>query len=121
MAVETPTRAISGLPGRLVKDGIVSEEKMLEVLDETRESGVTVVSYLVKNELAGQSKMARKPAAARDPNIQTLENTLSDTLGAAVNIRHGKGQKGRIEIPYSGLDELDGILRKLGVRSGENN
>ena len=97
------------------------QQKKIANLVVSRELSVRQTEQLVKNELTGQTKTARKPAGARDPNIQTLENTLSDTLGAAVNIRHGKGQKGRIEIPYSGLDELDGILRKLGVRSGENN
>jgi type IV pilus assembly protein PilB len=52
MAVVAAKKLISGLPGRLVKDGIVSDEKMREVLAETGNSGIAVVSYLVQNEIA---------------------------------------------------------------------
>ncbi|MGD2055444.1 MAG: ParB/RepB/Spo0J family partition protein, partial [Gammaproteobacteria bacterium] len=53
------------------------------------------------------------PVAARDPDIQRLESRLADTLGASVLIRHtGKG-KGRLEIRYNSLDELDGILEHI--------
>jgi type IV pilus assembly protein PilB len=58
MAVQTPTRAISGLPGRLVRDGVISEEQMLEVLEQTQDSSVTVVSHLVQNELADPRAVA---------------------------------------------------------------
>ena len=47
-------------------------------------------------------------------NIQALENRLADRLGAAVGIRSNeKTGKGKIEIPFNSLDELDGILNKL--------
>ena len=50
---------------------------------------------------------------AKDPDIKKLENDLSERLGAAVNI-HQKGKgKGRLEISYSSLDELDGILSHI--------
>ena len=41
---------------------------------------------------------------------------IADTLGAAVVIRQSaNAKKGRIEIQYNDLDELDGILRKIGA------
>jgi ParB family chromosome partitioning protein len=51
--------------------------------------------------------------ASRDPDIQRLEARLSDRLGASVLIRHGTGGKGRLEIRYNSLDELDGILEHI--------
>tara|TARA_R110002049_G_scaffold252264_1_gene427084 strand:+ start:217546 stop:218433 length:888 start_codon:yes stop_codon:yes gene_type:complete len=55
-------------------------------------------------------------SAKKDPNIQNLENMIADTLGAAVVIRQSaNAKKGRIEIQYNDLDELDGILRKIGA------
>jgi ParB family chromosome partitioning protein len=51
--------------------------------------------------------------ASRDPDIQRLEARLSDRLGASVQIRHGTGGKGRLEIRYNSLDELDGILEHI--------
>ena len=32
---------------------------------------------------------------------------------ASVQIRHGSGGKGRLEIRYNSLDELDGILEHI--------
>ena len=81
----------------------------------SQQLSVRQTEQLVKNELAGKSKDKATPPTAKDPNIQRLENNLADTLGAAVNLRHGKDHSGRIEISYNGLDELDGILRKLGI------
>ena len=52
-------------------------------------------------------------SASRDPDIQRLEARLSDRLGASVLIRHGTGGKGRLEIRYNSLDELDGILEHI--------
>jgi len=55
-----------------------------------------------------------KPArAAKDVNIQRLESDLSDKLGARVAIRQGRGGKGKLEISYNSLDELDGVLAHL--------
>ncbi|KFZ30967.1 chromosome partitioning protein ParB [Pseudidiomarina salinarum] len=45
-----------------------------------------------------------------DADIQRLEQRLSDHLGAAVAINHGRKGKGKVVINYSSLDELDGIL-----------
>jgi ParB family transcriptional regulator, chromosome partitioning protein len=53
-------------------------------------------------------------AADVDPDIRRLQDDLSDRLGAAVTIRQGRQGKGRLVISYSSLDELDGILRRIG-------
>jgi len=55
----------------------------------------------------------RTSKPSRDPDIQRLEARLSDRLGASVLIRHGSGGKGRLEIRYNSLDELDGILEHI--------
>lgn len=64
----------------------------------------------------GLVKSLQRPAAARpvavkkDPDIQQLESSLADRLGASVRLRPGRGGKGKLEISYNSLDELDGIL-----------
>jgi len=58
MEVTATQNMISGLPRRLVKDGIVSEEAMLDVLEKTQSSGITVVAYLVQKELASAREVA---------------------------------------------------------------
>jgi len=44
--------------------------------------------------------------------VRDLENRLSKSLGARVNIADRKG-KGHIEIVYTSFDELDRLLEKL--------
>jgi len=57
---------------------------------------------------------AKKTGSTRkDPDITRLEERLTECLGAPVNIRQkGKG-KGCLEISYTSLDVLDGILSKI--------
>ena len=55
-----------------------------------------------------------KPAAEKkDANIKHLETSLADKLGAQVVVRQGRGGKGKLEISYNSLDELDGILQHI--------
>ncbi len=64
---------------------------------------------LCKRLLEGKRK--QKPGQ-KDPNILALEDKLKQSLGTKVQIRH-KGKKGRIEIEYYSLDELDRLLERL--------
>jgi ParB family chromosome partitioning protein len=52
-----------------------------------------------------------KPRA--NPDIQRLERTLGERLGANVAIQHSAKGKGKLVINYSNLDELDGILAHI--------
>ncbi|MFN9709440.1 MAG: chromosome partitioning protein ParB, partial [Burkholderiales bacterium] len=52
-------------------------------------------------------------------DIQRIEQTLSDVLTAAVEIRIKKrtsrGEQGEVAIAFASLDELNGLLDKLGL------
>jgi ParB family chromosome partitioning protein len=48
-----------------------------------------------------------------NPDIQRLERTLGERLGANVAIQHSAKGKGKLVINYSNLDELDGILAHI--------
>ena len=71
--------------------------------------------------VARQSAPARpaaaKPAKTRD--ITRLEERLADALTAAVEIRvkrrTRRGEQGEIAIAFGSLDELNGLLDKLGA------
>jgi ParB family chromosome partitioning protein len=67
---------------------------------------------------AADKPAARAPAKPRD--IQRLEQTLSDLLAAAVDIRVKKrtarGEQGEVAIAFGSLDELNGLLQKLGLK-----
>jgi ParB family chromosome partitioning protein len=60
------------------------------------------------------SAPVKKPKTSRkDPDIIRLEERLTEHLGAQVQIKQkGKG-KGCLEITYTSLDVLDGILSKI--------
>ena len=58
------------------------------------------------------TKKARKPSTT-DPNVQSLQQDLSSRLGAEVRIKHHDSGSGRLEVRYSSLKELDGILHKI--------
>ncbi len=59
-------------------------------------------------------------ARAKSRDIQRLEQTLSDLLAAAVDIRVKKrtarGEQGEVAIAFGSLDELNGLLQKLGLK-----
>ena len=57
-----------------------------------------------------QETFSEKPA---DPDVQRLERTLSDRLGASVRLVHQPSGKGKLVIRYNSLDELDGILEHI--------
>ncbi|HLD17135.1 MAG TPA: ParB/RepB/Spo0J family partition protein [Coxiellaceae bacterium] len=48
-----------------------------------------------------------------DPDIQRLQNTLSEKLGAPIQFFHTASGKGKMVVHYNSLDELEGILAKI--------
>ena len=87
--------------------------QQLEAARQVVNRGLTVraTEGLVKSLQRPQS--AKPAAVKKDANIQHLESDLSDKLGARVAIRQGRGGKGKLEISYNSLDELDGILEHI--------
>lgn len=71
---------------------------------------------LVKGLLVGGKQKAAllraKRALRKDPNIHSLEQRLIESLGTKVRIT-GKGKKGKIEIEYYSLEQLQGLLEKM--------
>jgi|SRR5579864_448320 len=60
----------------------------------------------------------RKGKPAYDADTARLENDLADKLGAVVHIEPGRQGAGRIVIRYSTLEQLDGIVERLGASIG---
>ena len=48
-----------------------------------------------------------------DPDVQRLQTTLSENIGAPVSIAHNAKGKGKLVINFSSLDQLDGILTHI--------
>jgi ParB family chromosome partitioning protein len=64
-------------------------------------------------QLLGGSKQGKAKQISKDPNIQSLENDLSEKMGAKVTIKQQAKGKGVLQINYHSLDELDGILKHI--------
>jgi len=79
-----------------------------------RELSARATERLVKKLLAaGSQSGAKKPLPRRDPDLVSLEQDLSDRVGAPVLVQQGQKGKGRLVISYNSLDELDGILEHI--------
>ncbi len=90
----------------------------------TRASQIEVARQVVKRGLSVREteslcaqKKSKGPQRSRkktekDPNILALEDKLKQSLGTKVQIRH-RGKRGKIEIEYYSLDELDRLLELL--------
>lgn len=55
----------------------------------------------------------KSKAAKKDVDIVRLEGDLGERLGTSVNLRQQGKNKGVLEIHYSSLDALDGILARI--------
>jgi ParB family chromosome partitioning protein len=60
----------------------------------------------------------RKSKPAYDADTARLENDLGERLGAVVHIEPGRQGAGRLVIRYSTLEQLDGIVLRLGLAKG---
>jgi ParB family chromosome partitioning protein len=64
---------------------------------------------------ATNSPQKIKAETIADPHIDQLERSISDKIGAATKVQHGSKGKGKIVIQYNSLDELDGVLKHMGI------
>jgi ParB family chromosome partitioning protein len=101
-------RALLGLPQR---------RQQIEVGSLVAKKGLTVrdTEGMVRSMLARSSGggAAKESANALDPNVQRLQDELSEKLGAPVQIQHSGSGKGKVVVTYHSLDELDGILEHI--------
>lgn len=96
---------------------------LLTLDDETQRSiarqivakGLSVrqTEALVRLHQEGQNSDKVKSEVTVSADIRRLQDQLSDTLGAGVEIQQGTKGKGKLVISYNSLDELDGILAHI--------
>jgi ParB family chromosome partitioning protein len=98
-------RAILGLKGAQQSDAAAKVVR----------SGLSVreTEKLVRRLQGLDAKPAPVAEKLVDPNIRSLEQQLSDKLGAIVKLQSGARGKGRLVINYNSLEELDGILEHI--------
>jgi ParB family chromosome partitioning protein len=96
-------RALAGLPE--------AKQPAATAIVVARKLSVRETEALVKRLL---SEAPAKPTPRLDADVRRLQEDLSERLGAAVKIQHGTRGSGKLVIQYASLDELDGILGKIG-------
>ena len=88
--------------------------EQLEVASKVVKQGLSVraTENIVKERLRGKkdNSLKNKP---KDSNITTLESDLSQKLAAKVLISHQSSGRGKLQINYNSLDELEGILKQF--------
>ncbi len=94
----------------------LDEKQQVEVADKTVKQGlsVRVVEKLVK-EIQNPSKKKKSPKPRKDPDTIRLQEELSAKTGAKVDIDHQQHNgRGKLVIHYTSLEELEGIINKIG-------
>lgn len=59
---------------------------------------------------------SNKRTRVSDPDVARLQEALAERLGAPVRIETRKKGAGRVVIDYASLEQLDGILERLGAQ-----
>ena len=78
-----------------------------------RELSVRETEKLVKKISNPEQSTDKKAPAKKALEVQKLEESLSQTLGAQVAIQYNNKGKGKLVVEYNNLDELDGILEHI--------
>ena len=91
----------------------LSGQRQVELAHQVVSRGLSVRET---EQLAGRAEahVRKTPRKHRkDRDLQALEESLAEKLGAPVTITPGKHGRGKLVIGYSSLDQLDEFLRKL--------
>jgi type IV pilus assembly protein PilB len=70
-ALSNPRMALQGLPLRLIQDGLVDEQTMMQAMTASQEGGSNLVSHLVANSIADAKEIAI--AAAQEFGVPLLD------------------------------------------------
>jgi ParB family chromosome partitioning protein len=95
---------------------LLSIESVSGQINAARKIMTEGLSVRQAEKLATEQKGAARPPApkpSKDPNVAQLEDDLRRRLGTKVHLKTQEGGKGRIEIEYFSLDELDRLLGML--------
>ena len=90
----------------------LDEARQIEIANRAVKQGLTVraVEKLVREQHEEKPVVAKKV----DPDTLRLQQELSERTGAKVEINHQPNGRGKLVINYSSLEELEGIIGKIG-------
>lgn len=94
----------------------VAKARQLDVAQKIIQQGMSVrsVEKYIRSINADDDESKAEPRKPQtDPDIERLSKKLSETLGAAVSIQHRNSGGGKLQITYSSVSELQGILAHI--------
>ena len=93
----------------------LDDERQVDVAQEIARLGLNVRQTEVFVSELTKPKQPKK-IRTNDADTLRLEEDLSQRLGQPVQIRHSGKGNGKLIIAYNNLDELDGVLEKIGFK-----
>lgn len=98
--------------------GLEDEADQIRLAEEACDGRLSVRQLEQKVAALKKGKPQEKEPEEPDQYVQDVQDQLSSFFDLSVSLKHKK-DKGKIEIPYSSLDELDQILTRIGIRQQE--
>lgn len=90
---------------------VENERLQLEIASKIIKSGLSVrETEALSRKSASPGTSSSKLHSSRDPQISSLEEKMMHSLGTKVRLVHKSNKRGRIEIDYFSLEELDRLL-----------
>ncbi len=95
--------------------GLEDADQIRKVAQRAVREGLSVRATEALVRLLGMKGRKRPQPTAETPGIRALATRLQRRLGAKVRVVPKSAVSGTLEVSYTSLDELDGILAKIGA------
>jgi len=93
--------------------GLGNDRKIADLARAAVENGWSVRDVEAQVQRVRPKKARARVEKPRDASEKALEDELQIALDAAVRIRHSRGQKGKIEIPYASHEDFERLFERL--------
>ena len=93
----------------------LNDQEALAIEIKNKSLSVRQAELLVRKFKAKKTKSVKRPE--KDADVAKLERSISDYLGAQTKIKEKAKGAGELVIEYSSLEELEGIIEKIGMDS----
>ena len=93
----------------------LNDQEALAIEIKNKSLSVRQAELLVRKFKDKKTKSVKR--AEKDADVAKLERSLSDHFGAQTKIKEKANGAGELIVEYSSLEELDGIIEKIGMDS----
>ena len=93
----------------------LNDQEALAIEIKNKSLSVRQAEHLVRKFKDKKTKSVKRPE--KDADVAKLERSLSDHLGAQTKIKEKAKGTGELIVEYSSLEELEGIIEKIGMGS----